>query len=165
MGNEDVSIDEMLGNMANPAEQAAKKVDCPISGCDYEGEPESVSGHVSGSSLSDHTWSNTRFEGWEQFNSEMKQRVEQQLAELDTPSSTTKESTPPEPEDKSVEPDDVSNAGDVTVSDSISCLIDSCDEESDVVDIAVHIEEEHSWDDTQFDTRSAFFDWVLDGEE
>lgn len=84
MSDDTVSISEMMDNMADSELQQAKKVDCPIERCSYSWKPESVSGHVSASSQSDHIWANTKYDGWKHFNEVMREKVAQQVKELNS---------------------------------------------------------------------------------
>jgi len=162
----DVSVSDMMDNMANPEVQAAKKVDCPIDGCSYDGEPESVSGHVSASSQDDHIWSNTRFNGWKHFNREMRNRVEEQLTEArgeesESASSGTGHidaSDAPETESAvSVSAEDVEEI-------EVPCPIEGCEFTAVAPAVASHLENtsdgSHKWDGTRFDSREDFFEYI-----
>lgn len=158
MSNEDVSIDQMLGNMADPEEQAAKKVECPIDGCSYDGEPKTVSGHVSGSTLDDHVWANTRFDGWKHFNREMKEQVQEQLAEVRGDSSSESTSAEEARNEMAVE-----NTSDrVLEEDGLPCPLNSCSIEGTAKDIVEHMSSsaDHSWDETRFMNANEFLEFV-----
>lgn len=82
MTKDDIDIDDMLDNMEDPKISKAKKVNCPIEGCNYTNRKvKSVSGHLSSSSQDDHIWSNTEFNGWRDFNRIMRKRIKNRVQE------------------------------------------------------------------------------------
>lgn len=162
----DVLVSDMLDTMADPEVQAAKKVDCPIEGCSYDGEPESVSGHVSASNSDDHIWANTRFNGWKHFNREMRNRVEEQLAEVqdeeeaDSSSGTGHIDSSGAPETESV----VSVSAEDVDEIEVPCPIEGCGFNSVAPDVASHLDDtsdgSHKWSSTRFDGREGFFEYI-----
>lgn len=161
MSDDEATIEQMLNNMADPNVMQAKKVECPIDGCEYSGEPSSVSGHLSASTQDDHIWANTRFNGFKHFNSVMREQVEEQVAEAKAESSKNTSSVKPmNRADNVIERtrDEVLQVAD------LPCPLQSCSLNGTAKDIAEHMEstEDHEWAETQFDDTEAFFAFVED---
>lgn len=168
--NSDVSIDEMLDNMADPEERQARKLSCPIDGCDYSAmEAESVSGHVSASSQDDHIWANTRYEGWKHYNREHGDWD-------DTTSSNSSESSASFNQSNDSESNAVNSSEaaenesviDVSAEDvaevEVPCPIEGCTVEDTAPSVASHLEDvsdgSHKWSETRFDGRREFFKYI-----
>lgn len=132
-------IDKMLDNMDKSNETDSPYVSCPITGCQYSNTVRSVSGHVSGSTQTDHSWSNTKYNGWRHF------------IQSHSGSSTITSS-----EDR----EDVVMSADEIESEQVNCPC--CGYKShtakSVANHFTHEDEDHDWSDTEYAGKIEFID-------